>query len=151
MTTAAGRRPFIAAIRFLALLALLASGGCQSAPARTLLTAPTTANATAAQHNEAGILAYEQRQWPAARQHFDAALAAAPDLAEAHYNLGMTLYKLGAMREGDAHFMKAADLAPGHKIIWDSPPLRNVHVPYKEPVIRGYNDGPGDGHAGHSH
>lgn len=86
----------------------------------------------AMQRNEEGIQAYEKSQWAQARQHFEGAIAAAPDLAESHYNLGKTLYKLGLMADGDRHFIQAANLAPGHKIIWDSPPLRRVYVPSKE-------------------
>lgn len=56
----------------------------------------------------------------------------APDFTEAHYNLGMTLYLLGNQREGDAHLIKAANLASVNKIIGDAPPLKNVNVPEKE-------------------
>lgn len=124
-------------------IGLALASGCQSAPARKLLSAPTGTLVTAVQHHEAGILAYEQSQWPRARQHFEAAITAAPSLAEAHYNLGMALYKLKDFKEGDRHFIEAANLAPGHTVIWNSPPFRNVHVPEKT----GLGD---DGH-GHAH
>jgi len=127
--------------------AALAGNGCQSAPKRTVLPAPAGTNTAAAHHNDEGIHAYEQGQWDAAKQHFAAAITAAPDLAEAHYNMGKTLYRLGAMKEGDAHFIEAANLAPGNKVIWDSPPLKNVYVPSKETTTPGFSDGP----AGHSH
>lgn len=120
--------------------------GCQPASPSKLLPAPTGVIATAAQHNEEGILAYRQDQWKEARQHFEAAITAAPSMAEAHYNLGIVLYRLGAVRQGDAHFMKAANLAPGNTVIWDSPPLRNVTVPEKTSVIPGASDGHGHGH-----
>lgn len=106
--------------------------GCQSAPKRTVLYAPGGTNASASRHNDEGIQAYQQQQWESAKQHFDAAIAASPEFAEAHYNLGMVLYRLNAMQEGDAHFIKAANLAPGNKVIWDAPPLRGVTVPDKE-------------------
>jgi Flp pilus assembly protein TadD len=125
------------------LVGVFVASGCQSAPKRTILPAPAGANTAAVQHNDEGILAYQQGQWDSAKQHFEAAVAASPELAEAHYNLGMTLYRLNAMRAGDAHFIKAANLAPGNKVIWDAPPLRGVKVPEKE--------GPGISPDGHMH
>lgn len=44
-------------------IGLVVESGCQSAPARKLLYAPTGVIATAVQHNEKGILACEQNQW----------------------------------------------------------------------------------------
>ncbi len=127
--------------------AALAGNGCQSAPKRTVLPAPAGTNTAAAHHNDEGMQAYEQGRWDTAQQHFVAAITAAPDLAEAHYNLGRTLYRLGAIREGDAHFITAANLAPGNKVIWDSPPLKNVYVPSRDAAVPGLSDG----HAGHAH
>lgn len=119
--------------------------GCVTAtkPASTVLPAPSETNPAAARHNEEGIQAYSKKQWDSAKRHFDAAIEASPTLAEAHYNLGMLLYRLGALREGDAHFMKAADLAPGNTVIWDSPPLRHVTVPEKASTIPRASDGHG--------
>jgi Flp pilus assembly protein TadD len=125
-------------------IVLIVESGCQSASPPTLLSAPTGVSATAAQHNEEGILAYKQNRWAEAQQHFEAAISAASHLAEAHYNLGKTLYKLKAFKEGDTHFIEAANLAPGNKVIWDSPALKHVTVPEKEPP--GGADGHGHGH-----
>src|SRR5579883_2636476 len=91
--------------------------GCQSTLKRMALPAPAGTNAAAARHNDEGIHAYQQSQWESARQHFEAAIAVSPEFAEAHYNLGMTLYRLNVMQEGDAHFIRAANLAPGNKVI----------------------------------
>ena len=118
--------------------------GCQSASSPPLLSSPTSVNPEASQHNEQGIVAYRQSLWVEAKLHFEAAITATPSLAEAHYNLGKTLYKLRAFKEGDQHFIAAANLAPGNKVIWDSPALKHVTVPEKEPP-----GGP-DGH-GHAH
>lgn len=122
---------------------MLVMGGCAASQTSTskLLPAPSGSHAIAARHNDEGIQAYVQRQYDMAKQHFEAAITASPDLAEAHYNLGMALYKLGALREGDTHFVKAANLAPGNKVIWDSPPLRSVSVPEKEVTPPGSSDG----------
>ena len=128
-------------------VALLVSEGCQSSPKlqQTVLPAPAETNAAAARHIGEGIIAYQRGQWESANQHFEAAITASPELAEAHYNLGMVLYRLGALRDGDAHFIRAANLAPGNKVIWDSPPLKNVPVPEKEVTLPA-----ADGHM-HSH
>ena len=128
-------------------VALLGSAGCQSSPKiqQTVLPAPVGTNVAAVHHNDEGLLAYQQGQWESAKQHFEAAITASPELAEAHYNLGMVLYRLGALREGDAHFITAANLAPGDKIIWNSPPLAGVSVPEKDSKM------PGHGGSGHSH
>ena len=96
-------------------------------------------------HNDEGIQAYQQQHWTTAKEHFEATITASPYLAEAHYNLGMALYKLGALLEGDTHFIKAANLASGHKIIWNSRPLAGISVPEKESKM------PGHGGDGHSH
>ncbi|MDP3596228.1 MAG: tetratricopeptide repeat protein [Nitrospirota bacterium] len=125
-------------------IVLIVWSGCQSASPLKLLSAPTGVIATAAQHNEEGILAYRQNQWAEAKQHFEAAITAAPNLAEGHYNLGMALYKLKDFKAGDRHFIEAANLAPGNKVIWDSPALKHVTVPEKEAP------GGADNH-GHSH
>ncbi|MBA0915760.1 MAG: tetratricopeptide repeat protein [Nitrospira sp.] len=114
------------------LLGAFIGSGCQSIPKRMILPAPAGTNAAAARHHDEGTHAYQQSQWERAKQHFDAAIAVAPEFAEAHYNLGMTLYQLKAMQEGDAHFIKAANLAPGNKVIWDAPPLKGVTVLEKE-------------------
>jgi len=45
-------------------------------------------------------------------------------LAEAHYNLALALEKLGEKAEARKHYVAAANLAPGNKVIWDAPPLR---------------------------
>jgi Tfp pilus assembly protein PilF len=119
-------------------------GGCLSSQKGKLLPAPAGTRQAAARHNEEGIRAYNQGQLNSAQQHFEAAIQASPMLAEAHYNLGMTLYKIG--KEGDAnpHFMKAADLAPGNEVIWSSPPLSNIQMPSKASSFSG--SGFSDGH-----
>ena len=127
------------------LVGVFIGSGCQSTPKRMALPAPAGTSATAARHHDEGVHAYQQSQWESAKQHFEAAIAVSPELAEAHYNLGMVLYRLNAMQEGDAHFIKAANLAPGNKVIWDSPPLKSVTVPDKEVTVPA-----SDGHT-HTH
>jgi len=120
--------------------------GCLSSQAGKLLSASSGANAAAARLNEEGIQAYNQGQLNRPKQHFEAAIKASPSLAEAHYNLGMVLYKMGAEGEANPHFMKAADLAPGKEVIWSSPPLSSVQMPSKGSGSLGFPDGHGHKH-----
>lgn len=75
---------------------------------------------------------FREGRWEAARQQFQEAVHAQPDLAEAHYNLGLAMNRMGDRAGAKPHFIKAANLAPGHKVIWNSPPLRRYgNVPDK--------------------
>lgn len=129
-----------------ALVSTLGLGGCLFSQKGKLLPAPAGTRQAAARHNDEGIQAYNQGQLTSAQKHFEAALQASPMLAEAHYNLGMALYKMGSEGDANPHFMKAADLAPGNEVIWSSPPLSGVQAPSKSSM----SPGPSDGH-GHSH
>ncbi len=73
---------------------------------------------------EEGNRLFKARQFEEAKIQYEAAIKAQPSLAEAHYNLGWALSSLGDEAEAKRHFMEAATLAPGNKVIWDSPPLR---------------------------
>lgn len=126
------------------LLVALTIGGCLSSQARKLLSTPSGTEPEAARHNQEGIEAYNNSQWTSARKHFEAAVKASPSLAEAHYNLGMVLYRTGAEGEARPHFVTAANLAPGNEVIWSSP----AYVPMPSKSISG--GGSSDGH-GHSH
>jgi tetratricopeptide (TPR) repeat protein len=81
------------------------------------LPAPPGSDATAAQHNSNGIVHYEMEHWSIAKDHFASAVEADPNLAEAHFNLGLALDKLNLQSEATAHFKKAADLAPANNAI----------------------------------
>ena len=93
-------------------------------PFQTTLDAPPgTAPAAVAAMKEGNRL-FEARQWEPAKAQYEAAIKAQPSLAEAHYNLAMVIESLGDEATARKHYIEAANLAPGHKIIWDSPPLR---------------------------
>lgn len=76
-----------------------------------------------------GTRAYEGRQYQEAKTQFELAVANSPDSAEAHYNLGLALFALGETDQAREHFIEAANLAPGNKVIWDSPALRPFGSP----------------------
>lgn len=65
-----------------------------------------------------GIHRYRMKDYGKAAARFRQALDRAPDNAEAHYNLGLTLVELGAFAEAREHARKAYDLGyplPGLK------------------------------------
>ncbi len=72
---------------------------------------------------EQGTQAYETRQFDDAKNYFSQAVAAAPQSGPAHYNYALALYALGDTEQARPQFMEAANLAPGDKVIWDSPAL----------------------------
>jgi Tfp pilus assembly protein PilF len=87
------------------------------------------ATAEAKEHNEQGTRAYAANRLDDARTQFELAVAASPDSAEAHYNLGLALFSMGQGQEARDQFIQAANLAPGNKVIWDSPALRPFGSP----------------------
>ena len=89
-----------------------------------VLKPPAAAESAAVGAMEEGNRLHAAHQWQAAKAQYEAAIKIQPALAEAHYNLALTLDMLGEAAVAYRHYMKAADLAPGHKVIWDSPPLR---------------------------
>ena len=94
---------------------------------------PAGSNASASADVQKGNTMFEAGRWERARQHYDLAVKTQPDLAEAHYNLALALERLGDHEQAHHHYIEAANLAPGHKIIWNSPPLRrHGNVPDKK-------------------
>jgi Tfp pilus assembly protein PilF len=82
---------------------------------------------------EQGIQAYRGKQFEDAKTFFSQAVAEAPQSGPAHYNYALVLNVLGETAEARRHFIEAANLAPGDKVIWDSPPLS----PYNNPEVEG--------------
>lgn len=108
---------------------------------------------SAIQLTQTGSQEYQAGQLAQARTHFEQALAAVPSSGEAHYNFGLVLYALGENEQAREHFIEAANLAPGNKVIWDSPALRPFGSPdptiQKKPIDQGYsNQKPGFGGTG---
>lgn len=71
-----------------------------------------------------GMSEYAQGRYNDAKALFEQVVSEAPKSGEAHYNFALALYALGKSREAKEHFLTAASLSPGDKVIWDSPPLR---------------------------
>ena len=117
----------------LAATMILGVYACATAPEKPMYRLPlklkSGVSASALDHNDQGTRAYAARRYEDAKTQFEQAVAEAPDSAEAHYNLGLALFSSGQGQESREHFIQAANLAPGDKVIWDSPALR----PYGSP------------------
>ena len=134
--------------------------GCASdkpAPRTTLAPPPNVDSQILPLFTEGNRL-FSEGQWEKARQQFQSAIQQQPDLAEAHYNMALCMDLLGNQAGAKKHYIEAANLAPGNKVIWNSPPLRrygNVpDAPVKNatsaPVMPGFGGGatPGGGGGG---
>lgn len=80
---------------------------------------------------EQGTQAYQAKQFEEAKGLFGQAMAAAPQSGQAHYNYALALNALGDAEGARQHFLEAANLAPGDKVIWDSPAL----APFGNPSV----------------
>lgn len=88
------------------------------------LHAPAGTAAAVTQQLEQGNREFAAQNWTEAKSSYLVAIERAPALAEAHYNLALTLERLGDKAEARRHYVQAANLAPGNKVIWNAPPLR---------------------------
>jgi Tfp pilus assembly protein PilF len=129
------------------LLSMLVACASQSSKSRNVLTAPSGTKPVVATQLEKGNALFASRDLAGAEQAYREAITADPTLAEAHYNLAVTLDRVGNQAEAKKHYIEAANLAPGNKVIWDSPPLQeksgglNYNLEkksYQDPTYRGY-------------
>jgi Flp pilus assembly protein TadD len=103
-------------------------GGCAS-PAKvptSILVTPADTSVKAAAAMMEGERLFRTKDWAGAAQAYQAAATQQPSLAEAHYNWAVSLDRMGKKAEAKKHYLEAANLAPGNKVIWDSPPLRET-------------------------
>lgn len=113
--------------RLLVLLALWTLTACATAPQlpqNEPLPPPGNATPLVAQLLLDGNRLFAEHRWTSAIMKYEEAVKTQPKLAEAHYNLGMALYRKGPVSASHPHFIEAADLAPGHPVIWNAPPFR---------------------------
>lgn len=100
---------------------------------------------------EQGTQAYQAKQFDEAKNYFSQAVTAVPQSGPAHYNYALALYALGDTEQARQQFMEAANLAPGDKVIWDSPALRpygNVETPKRKLILPPGRQGLGGGVGG---
>jgi len=90
---------------------------------------------------EQGTQAYQASQFDDAKSYFSQAVAAAPQSGPAHYNYALALNVLGDKEQARQQFMEAANLAPGDKVIWDSPALSPFGNPQSPKVYKQYPGG----------
>ena len=103
---------------------VMGCAGDQASAPQLTLNAPIGTNLTAKDAMNQGNQRFAEGRWGAAKVLYEQASKAQPDLAEAHYNLALALERLGEPEQARQHYIEAANLAPGHQVIWDSPPLR---------------------------
>ena len=122
-------RWFIAAVCSVAL-------GCSSQSAKIggVLPPPTGTTPAAATQIEKGNALFTSRDFTGAEAAFRQAIVVDAGSAEAHYNLALTLDRTGHQAEAKKHYIEAANLAPGNKVIWNSPPLRQQTGGYNSEV-----------------
>lgn len=99
------------------------AAGCVT-KAGPLAVLPMT-NPGAAQRNLEGIKSYNDGDWQTARTRFELAIQTDPRLSEAHFNLALTLHKLGDHDQARTHFRIAGELAPDNTEIVSTSVYRN--------------------------
>lgn len=111
---------------WMVVLAIVLTGCAAGRPmaAERTLKAPANTVPEAAAAMEEGNRLFAGRQLEAAKAKYQDAIKAQPTLAEAHYNLALVYDFLRDDATAKHHYIEAANLAPGHKVIWDAPPLR---------------------------
>ncbi|HMS83462.1 MAG TPA: tetratricopeptide repeat protein [Nitrospira sp.] len=110
-------------------LLLLGTGCFQSRKPLVPLALHGEAKPQALTLTEQGTQAYQAQQFEEAKRYFEQAVTEAPQSGPAHYNYALALNALGDPEVARQHFLEAADLSPGDKVIWDSPALS----PYGNP------------------
>jgi tetratricopeptide (TPR) repeat protein len=141
---------WILSTRFpLCLLVIVIIGGCagQTAHQKEQPLAPQVgADAEATAYILEGNQFFAQQRYRDAVMKYQEAINAQSSLGEAHYNLGLALYRRSLYAEARPHFKKAAQLEPFNKVIRNAPPFRK----YGTVETKTENE-PVDGHYGHQH
>ena len=105
------------------------TGGGGTKKAGTAADAPlsTPASSAARMENDEGVGHYQQGHWDVAMEHFQKAVKADSSSAVVHYNVALTLDKMGKHEDATKSFKKALELAPADPVIKDSEILKK-HV-----------------------
>jgi len=100
----------------------------------------SSATSDGVKHNAEGMEHYQMRHYDVAKQHFEAALKLDPKSAEAHFNMALTLDKLGDHKKATEYFKRAGELDPKNPAIVQSTEYQGHVNPPKESV-GGYSSG----------
>ena len=103
---------------------LVACSGTPKPVKQPTLNAPAIVSPTARAAISEGNRLFAAGRYEAAKIQYEKAIQAQSTVAEAHYNLALTFDYMGKRDEARPHYMEAANLAPGHRVIWNSPVLR---------------------------
>ena len=82
------------------------------------------ASSAARMANDEGVGHYQQGHWDVAMEHFQKAVKADPNSAVVHYNIALTLDKIGKHEDAATSFKKALELAPTDPVIKESEILK---------------------------
>ncbi|MCF8721359.1 tetratricopeptide repeat protein [Nitrospina gracilis] len=82
-------------------------------------------DASAHQHNEEGIMHYNKGHFEEALKHFRTSVKMDPHVGESHFNMAITLDKLGNHGRATRHFKKAKEFAQDRKEILQSQILKD--------------------------
>lgn len=99
-------------------------GGARKAGAAADAPLFAPASSAARMVNDEGVGHYQQGHWDVAMEHFQKAVKADPNSAVVHYNVALTLDKMGKHDEATASFKKALELAPSEPAITGSDILK---------------------------
>lgn len=76
---------------------------------------------------------FKEGWWTGAEKKYRIAIQAFPSLAEAQYNLGLTLNKQARFKESHVHFSRALKLEPRNPVYRNAPPFRRYGEVKAEP------------------
>ncbi len=82
-------------------------------------------DAGAHKHNEEGIMHYQKGHYDKALKHFKMSAKIDPKVGASHYNMALSLDKLGKHGDATMHFKCAKMLANGRKEITESKILKS--------------------------
>ena len=116
--------------RFLiCLLLVVIIGGCAGHKKDHPLEPKVDADAEAAAYILEGNHFFTGKMYRNAAKKYEAAIKVQSTLGEAHYNLGLALYRRSLHAEARPHFIKAAQLEPFNQVIRNAPSFRKYGTP----------------------
>jgi tetratricopeptide (TPR) repeat protein len=122
-------RWFLGTQFLICLLFVVIIGGCAGHKKNQPLELRVDADTEAAAYILEGNHFFAGKRYRDAAMKYEAAIKVQSTLGEAHYNLGLALYRRGLYAEARPHFKKAAHLEPFNQVIRNAPPFRKYGTP----------------------